>query len=233
MFAIKEETPDFRYRVRARGLADWRDFKTVRLGISVGQPYHEGLKFEATCDWAEKNFDRVVFIVGDTVQHYNHIINGMSEDQAYRRAKIEGDLWLSRNAGALNRRKFEITHWDEWKDVPEFFQTRVECGDLLKTHNDFRQEIQKCIDSAFERRGLPSSQKQSFARQSLKYLLEETAVFAVAYNRIRGISAYPGTFMGLWSIFVGNNVPGAPEGLQYGHWTRLFFEKRSTNSQHT
>jgi len=55
------------YKVMVKSGAAWRDYDTARLEISVGQPYHEGAKFEATVDWVKHRFSHSIVSVNDTL----------------------------------------------------------------------------------------------------------------------------------------------------------------------
>ena len=56
------------YRVRVNSCPDWVAYSSCTLGISVGQPYHEGDKFAATVEWAARHFEHIRVDVSDTLQ---------------------------------------------------------------------------------------------------------------------------------------------------------------------
>ena len=223
------QAPETSYKVRARGNADWRAFDTVRMEISVGQPYHEGAKLEAALEWAGKNFRRTVLIIGDLPQRYNLMFEaGLSATDAAAKAKRMGDLWLQRNALTLARwPDFEITRWEDWKRHPDYLNTRWQVGRLYRDNERFRASMIDALTAKFKRGGYDPDRFEEFKKLSTNYLLEESAVFAIAYNELRGISVYPGSFLEMWDMFVGREVPGAPEGFQYAHCARLQFEKKA------
>lgn len=45
------------------------------------------------------------------------------------------------------------------------------------------------------------------------------------YTVFPGVSAYPGTFLEMWSMFVDRDVDGAPEGLKNAQCIRIDFAR--------
>ena len=65
------------YRLRVSASPGWVDYRACTLGISVGQPYHEGEKFAATVEWAARHFEEIVVDVSDTLQRHRLIGGGV------------------------------------------------------------------------------------------------------------------------------------------------------------
>lgn len=215
---------DFKYKIRARGQWDFRDFDTVRMEISVGQPYHEGAKMEAAMQWAFRNFDRVVLILGDSPQRYNIMFrNGYSEENAQILARGAGDAWLKRNADYIQGA--EITRWDDWKRKPECLINRAMVSRLYMENPAFRATILKAMDEFAQRNRIGGGDLPRYMALTEQYLLEETAVFATAFNELGGISAYPGSFLETWESCINSTDPLIPAGLKKAHWTRITFDK--------
>lgn len=213
------------YKVRARGLPNWKEYDNVRLEVSVGQPYHEGQKLAATMDWARSNFSLVTVIVGDLPQRYNLMIEeGLSSPDAWHRAKAAGDGWLIRNSEALQN--VDVTRWQDWIENSRYQETLLQAKRLFLTNLDFNRAVINALNEKFSRDDLPREKYEVFKRLSIEYLLEETAVFAVAYRELKGVSAYPGSFLEMWSMFLDKEIPEAPEGLRYAHCIRLQYERR-------
>lgn len=214
------------YKVRARGKWDWKQFDTVRMEISVGQPYHEGDKLREAMSWARENFGKRVLIVGDAPQRYNLMFTqGLSEKEAYNVAVESGTAWLARNKPFLHG--MEITRWDEWKNHRSYQAVEKQVHDLYKTNAGFHAALQDAITGVWLRRYAAGTfDKSEFYALSEQYLLEETTVFAVAYDAIGGISAYPGDFLQVWEMFIDAAGHGIPPGLKKAHCARLSFEKK-------
>lgn len=212
------------YKLRARSKWNWRCFDTVRMEISVGQPYHEGAKLALAMSWARENFDRVVVILGDAPQRYNVMFRtGFAECNAEKLAHGAGDAWLERNRDLL--RGVEITRWDDWKSDPRYIDNRVAVSRLYSDHDQFRGAIHDAITEFIDRRGMGENDRRRFFALSEQYLLEETAVFATAYDDLGGISAYPGDFLKMWEMFIGSSDTSVPSGLTKAHCIRLAFNR--------
>lgn len=84
-----------RYRVRINGCPDWVGYGSCTLGISVGQPYHEGDKFAATVEWAARYFDHIRVDVSDTLQRHRLIGEGAAPVEAARASSRAGDRWIA------------------------------------------------------------------------------------------------------------------------------------------
>lgn len=213
------------YRLRTQSPWNWRDFDTVRLEISVGQDYHEGTKLKTATEWARDNFRRAVIILGDTIQGYNLAIANKSDLQtAFDQARAAGDDWLVRNRTAIAG--VEVTRWDDWKSHEAYQDNETAINRLYKNNATFRDHIDDTVDDFWWRRNAPVPNDKRFHSLSRDFLLEESAVFATAYGELGGISAYPGTFLQTWQMFVENDIDGAPLGLKNSHWTRLQFKRR-------
>lgn len=212
------------YKIRARSKWPWRGFDTVRLPVSVGQDYHEGAKLAATTDWARQHFKNKIIILGDAPQRYNLMFkHGYSEEMAMAAALKAGNEWLARNRPYLHG--LTITRWDDWKTHPEYQAAQSRINMLYTINADVHAALHTASTALWERRYAAAGGKEQFFALSEKYLLEETAVFATAYNAIEGISAYPGDFLKIWEIFVDKKGADIPAGLNKAHCVRISFEK--------
>lgn len=215
---------DFKYKIRARGKWNWRDFTSVRMEISVGQPYHEGEKFKTAMDWARDNFEKVYLIVADTSQRFNIMFKtGYSEANASKIAYGAGTAWLARNAAHINGAT--ITRWEDWKRNPQCLMNRAVISRLYAEDQEFRATISKAMDEFSARHEIGGEDLQRYLNLTEQYLLEETAVFATAFEELGGISAYPGTFLDTWESCITSENPLIPSGLKKAQWTRLTFDK--------
>lgn len=213
------------YKLRHSSPWNWQDFDTVRLEISVGQDYHEGEKLKTAAAWARQNFSRAVLIVGDRIQGYNlSIVEGLSLAVAFGRATRKGDEWLERNQEAI--KGMEITRWHDWLSNPAYPANRAAVDALYDNNLRFRDHIDNTVEGFWWRRNAPTGFNERFKKLSREFLLEETAVFATSYKELGGISAYPGSFLETWEMFVNESIDGAPEGLKNAHWMRLQFRRR-------
>lgn len=199
-----------KFRAKPISSFEWHDYRTVRVEISVGQNYHEGARLEATLDWARKNFEKVVLLLGDTLQRYNLMMDGLSSEKAYAQSLVDGDEWLERNKELL--RGLTILRWDEVTGHTNFADARLKVTSLYDTNGLVQREIRKAIDEVAERREIGQTESAMFNKLSQNYLLEEIAGAAIANTMYPGVSAYPGSLPGLWDVV--NDIP--PNALPLG-----------------
>ena len=117
------------------------------LPISVGQPYHEGGKFEATISLINKYFSKCVILLCDSLQRHTMMIYGnYSEDTAYEKAISEGDLWLARNKDryAGLSMPLEIHRWDRWHKSANYVYYNNIIEGLYKENMEFRNAVYCC-----------------------------------------------------------------------------------------
>lgn len=121
---------------------------------------------------------------------------------------------------------FEIYRWDAWKRSKNYFSDLHKVRTLYNTNAEFRDAIDEAINEIWVRRDISPDRKEEFFTLSKDYLLEETAAFSIIYDTFKGVSAYPGSFQEMWKMFIGSDVPGAPEGLKHSHCLRIDFSRR-------
>jgi len=219
------------YAIRVKEGDPWHTYDTLRLEISVGQDYHEGEKFSCTIDWAKARFKNIVILCNDTLQRYNFSLNSQHDPQYFRKQTEQDGLnWLKRNKQSLAGIK--VVHWDHWLDHPDFAYAIESARDTYRENNHFRSAVDQSISSVYERRLkrnlIKSRQKERFYQLSLDYLMEETACLALAYQSHPGISAYPGSFLEMWRMFVDRETPQALIGLSNSHCIRIDFARRKS-----
>lgn len=219
------------YSVKVKTGSNWRDFNTCRLQVSVGQPYHEGEKFQATMNWVSERFENIILCVNDTLQRYNTLAENpaLSEDQSAVLWNKMGSEWIERNSVYFSSAtNCTIYRWDDWILSPEYEERHNQVMNFFSTNANFRSSIQKNVMDFWHRKAMKDGQHSiesqlSFIQQSERYLLEETAVFAMMFQKHNAVDIYPGTTLLPATLFRGNPVPGMPEGLDKGAFTRIDF----------
>ncbi len=163
--------------LKIRG-ASWKGHDVARLQISVGQSYHEGEIFRATCQWARENFSHVIVCVNDTLQRHN----GSFEP---------GQKWINRNKEALDLLpNKEVFLWDHWVSHPDYAQQRADVLDHYFNDPSIRAEFDNEI-MAFAKRKKPADMF-AFASASRAYLIEECAAFRIMFQT-DAADIYPGS----------------------------------------
>lgn len=204
---------DSKYRVKVLKGGGFSKLGTCRLGISVGQEYHESEKLKATFIWASKRFDHVIVSVADTLQRHNM-------DGNHGAAKAAGDVWLERNKEAFTVIPgAEIQRWDQWLNHKDYQMTRRMIDRLYDIHAGFKSDISKTAAEF-------AARKNTRPEDSVEYLLEETAIFALQQQAVEAADVYPGTVMAIWERFRHENIEGAPIGLSQRRFTRIGFVRR-------
>lgn len=221
-----------RYAVKVKNGAGWRSYGTVRLQISVGQPYHEGDKLAATLDWVRHRFDHVVICVNDTLQRFNfRFEDGLSDEAAFKKAHDAGTAWIERNRHIIETLpSVELHRWEDWKARPEFANAKLTTDAFYQSNREFHEAIQANVTAFWRRQnfseGLTGQYRfAEFERYARAYLLEETAVFSMMFRDHQAVDVYPGSVLLPCVLFQGRRVEGAPDGLERGAFTRIDFSR--------
>lgn len=196
-FNFKYPPATGKYKVAIIGKSVWQGHTTARLQISVGQPKHTGEKFKTLTEWASMRFDKVVLIVSDTLQRHNIAFNeGISLEDAHRRAWIMGQEWIRENRAAIDLispHKRIIATWEDWITHPDYQTEKDAIMELFRTDENFRATVRNKATEFSSKRG--SIRDFSAAYQvSLTYLLEEIPAFKLMM-RDGGVDIYPGPWM--------------------------------------
>lgn len=217
--------------------ANWRDFDTVHIQVSVGQPYHEGEKLRATLEWAAARFKCVRIWVNDTLQRHTMMYeHGYDADEARTAARQAGQEWLERNAALLAAvPQLEILRWDSMLNDTDFRYMHFLTAQFYKNNAEFRESLDASILNIWSRRygtvtvaGQAESEDEAFHRFagfSRAYLLEEIAVFSMVSHREKAIDVYPGSLCREMAIFYGREVDGIPPGLNKRAFCRIDFSR--------
>lgn len=83
--------PSGSYKVLSLGKSTWQGQDNVRLFISIGSLKTDGEKLFALTEWATARFDRVTFIIGDTLQRHNVAINAGFPKRMRTRSRRNSD----------------------------------------------------------------------------------------------------------------------------------------------
>lgn len=198
VFKVPVQPTHDRYKVRGFADFDWTQKRLVRLEISVGQPYHEGAKLQAALEWANRHFDQTVLLLGDTLQRYNLMMDGVAAEQARKSAFDAGEQWLKRHAEYI--KDLQIFRWDDVLQHPDFGIIRKKVGDLYQKDNHVKKMIDESIKEIAIRRHIESHRDVQFFDLSLQYLLEEITGAVIENQLYPGVSAYPGSIPKFWGV---------------------------------
>lgn len=186
------------YKVCAKDKSLWYKHNAARLQISVGNPKHEGEKLFALTEWAAARFGNITLVVSDTLQRYNLALDmGISLDDAYDVAHINGRKWLRDNARALEAFTLPqrvVTVWDDWTTShTDYTAAREELDILFNTHDGLKSAITQKAREFCERRKNGHCCDKAL-ETSIAYILEEVAAFSVMFRHTQAIDIYPGAW---------------------------------------
>jgi len=141
-----------------KGGKDWKKRSTCRLLVSVGRPYHEEEKLDATINWINQNFEKSVICVGDIAHRHNYVAEGFSPEEAKAISEHDGDLWLQRNKGKLQNLDipYNVIRWEHWLQHEDFPGRLEKLNRLFKENPFFEAAIHD------DRPFYPEPEKQRF-----------------------------------------------------------------------
>lgn len=217
---------DIEYKLKAQKPKDIESLPSLcRMEISVGQPYHEGTRFSLAMEWAKNNHDQTIIFLADTQQRYNiAYFENKSEEDALDISYQRGQEWVTRNKDVIV--DTPTVSWNYFLNHPEFLNAKQAVHQLLQDNTKFKENLEHSAYDFCRRSNIPDSDKAQFIHMSKEYLIEEVAGLSINYQEYPGISAYPGSFSGLWAQFLDESPPKELEGLSNAHCVRLRFNRR-------
>ena len=219
------------YRVRVNSCPDWVGYSSCTLGISVGQPYHEGDKFAATVEWAARHFEHIRVDVSDTLQRHRMIGQGMPPEQAARASLREGDRWIARAMPVLGAcgKPYTIIRWNEWLRHAEFPAVHEAYSRLAASDPVLSTAIAADIDGFIarqEKHGGGIADVSAVRTASRAYLIEELAAITLQGRAQSSARIYPGPELASFRAVRGGRVAGAPAGLERDYYVHVNLERR-------
>lgn len=220
-----------KYKVKVKEGHDWRKHETASLSVSVGQPYHEGDKFQSTLTWINQNFSRCLIDVSDTLQRYNTMAEyGLSDEEAMILARSQGDDWINRNKRYLDDLTipYEIVRWETWITHEDYPETRQKVGEIFNKSPVFCKSVEEEAQRFLERqksKGMLKSKEQAFYKNSILFLLEEVAGQTLYARSEPFATIYPGRRMKPWELVATGQIPDAPKGLENETYVRIVLDK--------
>ncbi|MCC2624597.1 MAG: Uncharacterized protein K0R14_470 [Burkholderiales bacterium] len=175
------------------------EFKNAKcsVAISVGQPVHEGEKFEAVLTTVNSSFRECTIIVGDSLQRHTLKMD-KSISNAHEQANQLGLEWLKRNEQAINKLtiKFDIIRWDYWLSHPGYKDARKQIDELFLYDKNFKASVEISTKSFLERNTdklTTITDYSEIVNDSYEYLKEECAVMIIWQNYDYQFEVYAGS----------------------------------------
>lgn len=219
-----------RYRVRVNSCPDWVAYSSCTLGISVGQPYHEGDKFAAMVEWAARHFDHIRVDVSDSLQRHRLIGEGIPAEEAARTSLREGDRWIARAMPVLGNcgKHCTVVRWNEWLRHADFPAVHGAYTRLAQSDAVLSAAIAADIDGFTARREKHAviADAEAIRTASQAYLLEELAVITLQGRQQSSARLYPGPELASFHAVRSGRVAGAPVGLERDCYVHVNLERR-------
>ncbi|KXX68775.1 hypothetical protein [Flammeovirga sp. SJP92] len=166
--------------------------KTCIIPISLSNPNHYNEKFELIINWASQNYSEIVMNLADSLYRHNYLKEDLDYQRARKIAYEKGNSWIDTHKTTLNRYAInQINRWDKWLEDEDFI-SNLETIDQEYEKNDlFRSTIDYEVD-VYLKRKIRESQSTDFIKtQSIKFLLEEAAVYPIIGKYYKADRIYP------------------------------------------
>lgn len=205
--------------------------KGCEIGVSIGNPNHEGDKFQSIMDWADRRFEFCIITVSDTLHRHNLVGEGMEESEAYARSLEQGDIWLSQNVAALRsveHADLRIKRWDEWLLHPDYESVHRMLVDYRDTNKGLQDALHQDIDNflARKKRRGEDFDYDRVMRSSTEFLIEEIACYILIGRTYAALRVYPAKDMACFRYMRGGHVPEGLKGLELAPHLDLNFKRK-------
>lgn len=230
---------DINYKIYSKTKSYVQDFDVAQLHISVGMPNHDGEKFKATCEWVADRFEKVIFIVSDTLQRHNHAFkDNLTADDAYTVALQKGNDWLEAHNAYIEAVPNKVIYrHDHWLNHPFYHSFHKAVIHAYETDPVFQQLCKQVIDRIWRRNNqdgkyLHNEDYFRFYSHSKAFLLEELAAKPIMLMEHPGLILYPGTWVGeLYDYMKKNREIGLSQCFKGCEWQRFEFRRRKSSQQ--
>lgn len=214
-------------------IEDRKSFKESNciMPISVGQPVHDGIKFQNTLEYIADCFDSYCILVDDTIQKYTlAIVNKKTPESCYAQSKLNGDRWLLSNMHLFSQdkyKKLKIVRWNYWLNNPKFY-FQYEVVSTVYTEDSFvRDAFAFTIEEFLSRLKVNSEihdENRAF-NLCVEYLKEECAVMCLWAESSFKFEVYPygrnSAMQAIYEKIIQPQYPGLLKSVS------LRFKKRS------
>lgn len=204
---------------------------SCEIGISIGNPAHEGDKLKSILKWVDKRFENCIITLSDTLYRYTYMAQGMDEAQAYFTALREGELWLERNREAFkifDHALLQFDRWNKWLKHPDYPAVFQQLSTLYKQdgklQNAFAKDVSAYI-SRCQKRGEDIDVAKA-SENSLAYLIEETACYILIGRAYEAWRAYPSRDMACFRYMRRPDIPENLKGIEKAPHLELNFKRK-------
>lgn len=199
----------------------WKDQTRFCLGISMGHN-HQSESLEAIVAWINQSpFESGIIDLSDTLNRYNFMRDGVTEDKAAQRALQQGDDWLLQNESILEKlsKPVEIIRWNAWLKNPDYADVHAKVVRAYQENLAFQHAVLQDIKTFLSRKGEDATGKDYALCRA--YLIEEIACHSLLYNSSDMAAIYPGKQLESYRVIRAGAVPGIAADLTHSPFVRL------------
>lgn len=193
----------------------WKNMPACEIGISPGNPAHQGDKLASILDWSRQKFPFSILNLSDTMYRHNFRAIGANEQEALTLSKKLGDDWLSQNNEILAQHKdhIRVYRWAEWQQQAAFNQVYDDLMAYIASSDPLRQALDADIQTFIARKVRQGQQLDSVKARlhSFNLITEEIACYILIGRSFRLARAYPSEDM---ESFAYMRRPETPETLK-------------------
>lgn len=198
--------------------------KSCIIPISLSNPNHYGKKFELILGWASQNYQEIIINIADSLYRHNYLTEKNNENTAYKIAIKEGEKWITKHDKILQQYNIkEIYRWDKWINDVEFSKNAEIINHEYYHNKSFNEAINKTI-KVFSERDIRKNKQNNFSKkQSLKFLLEEAAVYPIIGKQRKIDRVYPAQPQEWLKYLKTNSTGNIQLGMKNFNFIRLYF----------
>jgi len=213
--------------------------KTGYMGISLHSRNHQGEGLEAMVDWAnQQGFKRFRICLSDTLIRFNYAQErGIPLQQAFAISTLAGDKWLEQNLPILDNLSmpYDVVRWSHWltDHAQEVEENRRIFNSALETDPEFRQSIMEDVHAfSLRKNGHPETDTAKI-NTSIKYLIEELAVYSVILKELPATTIYPGKQLNCFAYLRDNKPSHLPSAISNTGFIRLAIHGTQADERHS
>ncbi len=173
----------------------WQEHSHCRIQMSLRNERYEGDKLFAVLEWASARFEKITFVLSDTLLRHNlmHELD-IPEQEAYLQSKKMGNEWLERNSFIHSFKNINIIRWDEYLNNTSFNKNFSATNNAYNTDCQLNQAVNEVVKNFWSRKKNNFGAYEIFAKQGVQYLLEELTVFGYMFDN-KAIDVYAGQWI--------------------------------------
>lgn len=197
-------------------------YKQAYLGISLKNSIFWEEDFEQILAWAAEHFESCLIVVADYLHRHNEqILHATNEAQSIKAALELGQKYVKQLMPKLEKfpnQKFKIIHWQELLEQEAYTNAADLLNKLYLENSKFKHSIDKSATHFILRQqeqGVVLGLSQAEAVElSVKYLLEEMAVFDILVAQNWQVEIYPGTQLPILKEITKGDFENVPKHLR-------------------